>query len=95
MVAGISNELYWDLTLREVEAVLDRVAEREQALNLRAGLVAATVINVKKKKGSPLVRAGDFFKKRQDKEYMSPAEAHRFMGRWMEKQNKHANRDTK
>lgn len=71
MAAGIPNELFWELTPREVEEVLKRQAEEERAEYLRAGLVAATIVNVNRKKGAPMVKPGDFIRVRaRPEDYM-------------------------
>lgn len=82
--SGIPNELFWELTIDEVSEVLKRRTESERALTLRAGLIAATIINVNRKKGAPLVQPHDFLP--ETEEYMSPEEARAFMDRWAEGQ---------
>ena len=85
MAAGIPNDLYWELTLQEVGAVLRRVVEQERAANLRAGLIAATIINASpyKPKGR-FVRPTDFLAERQ---HMTAEEGQLFMDSWSTAQN--------
>ena len=86
MAAGISNEVYWSLTVREVKAVLKSIAEQNKQADLRAGLVAATIANVHRRKGSRLVQPQDFL--RQPKRFMELDEAVRHMDRWARSVNK-------
>lgn len=83
MTAGISNELFWTLTPREVEEILKRRGEEERSRNLRAGLVAATIINVHKKKGAPLTKPADFLRSRpQPGDYMDLKQSVRALDAW-------------
>jgi len=89
MAAGIPNALYWTLTPAEVVAVVREVALRERAANLRAGLIAATLMNIHRKKGSRLIQPGDFL--RRPREYMTVEAAQEFMHSWAKDMNqKHA-----
>lgn len=88
MVVGIPDGLFWTLTAREVEAVLDRHTELERAANLRAGLVAATVVNVNLKKGAKLVQPRDFFdEKHREEDFMPVEHAQQAMDRWAAEHN--------
>ena len=84
MMLGIPNELYWDSTREEVDAIfamkLQYDKAQNKAANLRAGLVAATLINIHRKKGTPAVKPMDFVV--QKRQYMSPKEAVVFMDQW-------------
>jgi hypothetical protein len=84
MVAGIPDEKYWELTLEEVRAVLELRAREQAALaraaDLRAGLVAATLVNIFRKKGKKPVQPTDFI--RGPRKPMSPEAARSFMNRW-------------
>ncbi len=89
------NELFWDSTQQEVMAVLKARQRYERQANLRAGLVAATIINVHRKRGTRLVRPGDFLKvPRTAAQYMSLEEGQKHMGRWAKKVNAHIAGDT-
>lgn len=62
---------------------MDRKYEATRAAYLRAGLVAATIINVNRRKGARLVQAKDFFKEpRKEGDHMSTAEAAAHLDRW-------------
>ncbi len=76
----MSDEEYWNSTQEEVSAVLDHVALVEKQANLRAGLVAAVITNVHRKKGSRLVQPADFLK--TPRVHMSVEEASKFMDTW-------------
>ncbi|GAF67928.1 unnamed protein product [marine sediment metagenome] len=86
---GMPNELYWDSTREEVDAVFrqraDYDAAQNKAANLRAGLVAATLINIYRKPGARTVKPSDFVV--QERQYMSPKEGRTFMDRWAATEN--------
>lgn len=72
----------------EIKAVLKERADQERHANLRAGLIAATIMNVRRKRGASLVKASDFLKEpATDENRMSPKEAGNFMDQWMRRQN--------
>ena len=77
--------MFWDLTLREVEAVLKRCIGHARDANLRAGLVAATIYNVNRRKGTRMLKPSDFLT--QPVRHMSVGEARTFMDQWAEGQN--------
>ncbi len=82
--------MYWRLTRREVVAVLQaivkRVSEQNRAADLRAGLIAATITNVHRRKGAALVHPQDFV--RMPKRFMTVKEAQTHMNRWAKNINK-------
>jgi len=77
---GIPNELIWDLAIPEIEAVVKLKVEDDRAATLRAGLIAATVLNVNRKKGTRLVQPTDFVSMPDD--YLSPEQAASYMDAW-------------
>jgi hypothetical protein len=81
---GIPNELYWELTQHEIAAVLELQTERQKietrSADLRAGLVAATIHNVFRKKGSRPVRPIDFLQ--GPRRHMSVEDSKLVMDRW-------------
>lgn len=84
---GYAPDLFWDSTLQEVRAVLRHRAQLTRAANLRAGLVAAVLVNLHRKKGAARVRAEDFLTPDVEEDRLEPAEAVSFMDRWMTQQN--------
>ena len=56
--------MFWDSTPLEMGALLDALRERREgeakAAVLRAGVVAAAIYNVNRKKGAPMVKPRDF-----------------------------------
>jgi hypothetical protein len=79
---------FWQSSPEEVEAVLDRKYETERAAYLRAGLIAATIVNVNRKKGARLTRASDFIREpRKAEDYMSVEEAATYMDTWVSSVN--------
>jgi hypothetical protein len=55
---------------------------------LRTGLIAATIVNVNRRKGTPLVEPGDFFRERpKESDFMSVEEATREMDLWASSMN--------
>jgi hypothetical protein len=83
MAVGMREEVFWRSTMAEVEAVFTAIAEREHAENLRFGLVAATIVNVHRKKNSRLVRPQDFFRRRRrEEDFMDVKSAVHMMDAW-------------
>lgn len=88
IAAGIPNELFWELTPREIEEVLRRRAEEDKAQLLRFGLIAATIVNVHRSKGAALVQPSDFIREKpKPEDYMDPETAQAFLDRWARTQN--------
>jgi len=89
MAAGVPDEVFWRLTPQELLAMFERKREAERAAFLRAGLVAATIVNVNRRPGTRAVEAADFLQEsRRAEDYMNPAEGRRFMDQWVREQNK-------
>ena len=82
------NDLFWSLTSVEIEAFLEEKAKQIRAEDLRAGLVAATLENIHRKKGARAVRPSDFIRDTSPRSYMSPEEGAKFMDQWAAAQNK-------
>lgn len=85
IAAGLPDELFWDSTIQEVEEVLARRREQDRAEWTRAGMVAATIVNVHRPKGRPAVKPSDFFQERRaprESDYMSVEESIRAMDAW-------------
>lgn len=80
--------MYWRLTPEEVFAVLREVAQRERAASLRAALVAATIVNVHRRKGARLVQPEDFLEDRSERQYMTPQQGAQFMRQWARQVNR-------
>lgn len=82
-MAGIPDALFWNLTPFELAAVLDRVKEQEKRATLRAGLVAATIVNVNLKKGARLVQPSDFIVEPiREEDFMDADASAQMMDRW-------------
>ena len=80
---GIPNELIWNLTLREAEAVVDRHMEIDRAATLRAGLVAAAVYNVHRRRGDAIWSATDFVRQPlREEDFMSVEASKSMLDRW-------------
>lgn len=87
--AGISDDLFWELSPPEVKAVLDEQGKFERARLLRAALITSAIYNVNRKRGTPPIRPQDFIRRPPRKEdYMSIEEGLKAMGDWVEHQNK-------
>jgi hypothetical protein len=73
--------------LAAMEAVRLRQSALDEAANLRAGLIAATIINANpyRKKGSPPMKPTDFF--REPVKAQSPAEMAQVLDRLAARQN--------
>lgn len=73
----------------EILAVLERQREDERQAFLRSALIAATIVNVNRRKGARLVRAEDFLvTPRKEEDFMSVRDAEREMDRWAASINK-------
>lgn len=72
--------MIWQLTVPEIEGVLELKIEDDRAAALHAGLIAATIINVNQKRGSRMVQPRDFFRMPDD--YLTPEAAVAFMDSW-------------
>lgn len=59
---GLDNDLFWDSTLEEVEAVFDRAREADRKADRRAGLIAAQVTNMAGKVSRRTAKPDDFFR---------------------------------
>lgn len=69
VAAGVPDDLYWHLTPADTRVLIEELGERrkadQDAANLRAGVVAATIANIWRKKGSRAIRPQDFFRRRK------------------------------
>lgn len=82
---GISDEEFWNSTIQEVEAVLQLHADARRDAMLRAGLIAATIVNMApfRKRGSRMLHPRDFIREpRRDSDYMSVEESQRVLDAW-------------
>lgn len=64
----------------------ERLETEQENANLRAGLIAATVANVHRRRGARSLKPSDFFRSRED--VMTVEEAVRFLDRWADVQNR-------
>lgn len=93
IAAGVPDELYWQLTPPEIRALLEELAEREarQERNaaLRAGLVAAAIYNVHRRKGTQALKPEDFVRPERERVKILPAaEMAKRLQAWAEAHNK-------
>jgi hypothetical protein len=77
---GIPNELIWELSIPEIETVVQLKVEDDRAASLRAGLIAATILNVHRKKGTRVIQPQDFVRMPDD--FMSPEAAQAYLDAW-------------
>lgn len=92
---GVPDELFWRSTPNEVTALVEEILElrraSERANNRRAGLVAASIYNVRRtEKSDPLVHPDDFFRDRdqdEEPERMDPMEAVQHFTAWAQGRN--------
>lgn len=57
----LSDQEFWRTTVGHIMALRERWLAYEDRANLRAGLVAATILNVHRRPGAPPVKADAFF----------------------------------
>jgi len=91
IIAGIPDELYWELTYEEIGAVLKQFAALERAANLRAGLIAAVYVNMHRRKGKRLIQPAEFLRG-GPRTHMSVEDARTFMDSWAQGVNENPNR---
>lgn len=83
IIAGIPEDVYWNSSPQELTALFERRREKDRESFLRAGLIAATIVNVHRAKGSRLIQPSDFLVERpRPEDYMDAEEASAFMDRW-------------
>lgn len=83
MIAGVPEDLFWRSSPQELQALFTARKERDRESYLRAGLIAATVVNVNRKPGSRLIQPSDFLvEPPRPEDYMSVEEATAFMDNW-------------
>ena len=83
--------MFWRLSPPEVEAVLERQNDLERAKYLRAGLIAATIVNCapNRRRSAPMAKPGDFIRERpRPEDYMNVDEARELLDGWAVAQNK-------
>ena len=61
MDLGLSDDEFWSLTPRELEALRSRRMDMERIKNYRAGLQPSVYINSKRKKGAKAITPLEFF----------------------------------
>ena len=72
--------MIWDLTVIEIEAVVEKQNEEDRGAALRAGLIAAMIGNQNRKKGQRLLQPHDFVRMPDD--YMTPEAARAHLDQW-------------
>jgi len=83
MAIGIPDSLFWDLTLREIEAVVLRHREFQRFSAKRSALITAAVYNVHRKPGTAFFHAEDFLRQeRTEEDYASVEESARMLNVW-------------
>lgn len=66
---------FWASTPKRVDAFLVAAEDNERRLDNRAGVIAAAIVNVNRKKGTRALKPEDFFKRAEaPKRYMSDGE---------------------
>ncbi|HSH44476.1 MAG TPA: hypothetical protein VK966_01335 [Longimicrobiales bacterium] len=89
--------MFWRLTPRELEALLDAIGERREqeneAENLRAGLVAAMIYNVHRRRGAKPKEPRDFFRPaKAGDEIVSTEQMRSALDAWADRTNRRAER---
>ncbi len=60
---GLSTDEFWSLRPIELEALLDRLVERENQQNLRVAVIVSSMANLFRAKGKKAIKAEDLLKK--------------------------------
>lgn len=77
------DELYWNLTLREVETLVDRHVDESRNAARRTAAVIAAIYNVHRKPGSRAFKAADFIKEPpREEDFMTVDETRSLFNRW-------------
>lgn len=87
MAAGLSEDVFWNSTAKEIAAVLQEVRQQEDNANRRAALIAAQITNANPYRKGPPVRVEDFLVSRGRDQYMSVEEGSKHMKQWMKQMN--------
>lgn len=90
MAEGVPDDLYWRSTASELMAILEHTSRRreqqERAAAHRAGLIAAMIGNVHRKKGARRLKPSDFV--REPTRVVSPETARQILDGWAARQNR-------
>lgn len=89
IIAGIPEDVFWRSSPQELEALFRARREKDREAYLRAGLVAATIVNVNRRRGARLVQPSDFIvEPPRPEDYMGVEEAVAMMDAWANSTNK-------
>jgi hypothetical protein len=81
--------VFWASSPRELEVLFKSYKERDRQSFLRAGLIAATIVNVNRRKGTALVQPGDFLREApRAEDYLDADAARAMMDGWASTVNK-------
>lgn len=69
---GLSEEEFFDLTPLQFTYLTERYEQERESLDFRAGVIAATVANCNRKKGSKAFKATDFMPNYQVQQEKGP-----------------------
>ena len=69
---GLHEPLFWECTLPEVRVVFGRADRHRRWADLRAGLIAATIVNMAGKHSRRNVKPQDFFARSDDRAHDTP-----------------------
>jgi hypothetical protein len=69
LAAGIDDDTYWQCTPQETRLLFEAFGRRQSQLaraeTLRAGLIAAAIYNVNRRRGTPVITPEDFLPRDQ------------------------------
>lgn len=83
LTIGIPHELFWELSLREVEMVVDQWLEHQRSRTLRAAWVVATILNVHRKRGAPWISPHDLVRTpRKEEDFLSVEQSRVALDAW-------------
>jgi hypothetical protein len=71
----LDDQLFWELTPREIQACFDAWRADQERWNVRAGTIAAAIFNVKRtKRRDPVLKWSDFFQPLRHRPRIASAE---------------------
>lgn len=96
IAAGIPDELFWGLTVGEVNEVIRRRIDQERAAFLRAGLITSAIYNTHLKKGARKFKPTDFVREeRRESDYMTVEQSIKALDAWAKRESRQTVRKEK
>ena len=69
---NLKDREFWDLTLKELNALIDRLTEDNQRADYRVGRICAIIVNTTPRKSKKVYTAEDFMPGRKQTKQQTP-----------------------